>query len=89
MTLYFVWIWVWDDAELKVASIKPSSKGQDTAGQPTQEITELKPVSTSVTLLFEWLLGFSMLLWSGEKYAESDPAMSGDLSSIPIGTLSF
>ena len=61
MAIYFSWVWVWDDAELKVAKAKISSGSNET--QKIKETTLLVPVSDSVKRLFTYLFGISSIIW--------------------------
>ena len=61
MAIYFSWVWVWDDAEIKVAKAKISTGSQDV--EKIKETTLLVPVSDSVKRLFTYLFGLGSLFW--------------------------
>ena len=61
MAIYFSWVWVWDDAEIKVAKAKISTGSQDIV--KIKETTLLVPVSNSIKRLFTYLFGLSSIIW--------------------------
>ena len=88
MAIYFSWVWVWDDAEIKVAKAKISSASQEV--EKIKETTLLVPVSDSVKRLFTYLFGLSSLIWLvdfAQSHADKLPA--GTLGIVVLMILAF
>lgn len=78
MSLYFTTVWVWEDAEIKIAKWTISSKGDAT------EISELILASRSLRNLITFFVGFNTILW----IIDLDAEISGSSDYISrIGTI--
>ena len=71
MAIYFTWVWVWRDAELKIAITKKSTKGVTPIGEPVVETEELFHASSSIANLFGIAFGIPSIAWLAGIYAES------------------
>ncbi len=69
LIFYFTWIWVWEDAELKILSLKKSSKGTSSIRKFEDKVSEMWPASTSVKKFIGLFAGFSAITWLAENFA--------------------
>ena len=73
MAIYFVWVFVWQDAELKVAKTKISTASKYRDGQEIVETTRLTLASDSITRMFSLLFGVPIILWLVAENARTPP----------------
>jgi len=74
MAVYFVWAFVWEDSELKVAKTKLSSSGNVRRHEEIVETTLLTPSSRSVTRIFGLIFGIPAIVWFIDKITEESGA---------------
>lgn len=78
LCVYFVIVFVWDDAELKIAFTKKSTKGSDKNNQQVEETTRLLSASDSINSIFTLAFGIPSLTWLvNESYTRNPTGIHG------------
>ncbi|OLS21354.1 MAG: hypothetical protein HeimC3_35990 [Candidatus Heimdallarchaeota archaeon LC_3] len=85
MALYFIVVWVWEDAELKVAYIKTSTKGLDESSKGIEETTQLIPASDSIRSIFTLAFGLPAVFW----FVDESGRRSVDFATGTIGVIAI
>jgi len=89
MAPYFVWTWVWEDAELKVAQTKISTAGKDSLGEEIVETTSLTFASDSITNIFTLAFGIPSIVWMVDKMVTTDQLEQGGMFGLVVILIIF
>ena len=82
LAIYFVWIWTWQDAGLRIAIMKNRKRfNSKQTHDHEEEIILIKDPTSSIKYLFSLLFGFPSITWLGTKLFVNNSSSSPFINS--------
>ena len=86
MAVFYSWVWVWRDAELKIAFVKGSSKHPESDQNFSEETHSLIFASEPIQRIFALGFGIPAVVWLFDKWIENTKLVTDNLF---VGTIGF